>query len=214
MCFWSRKMGDVDTNHMEKVKGLSVSFTRALAALNLSLSTPSVSLHHTAVTGLICTNTNLWWRKKQGRLRIMIRNTWKVSRSYQLPSQTTEELYSAGSDRQWMHIELWKNKLHAASSVVTDSCSLPPPAKERKFAGGSGQISEGMANELGDRVKLESPVYRIDQTGDMVVVETVNKQTYTVSGPQHFHCTMQPNSNHLTLRKDSFKISAHFDWKV
>lgn len=38
-----------------------------------------------------------------------------------------------------------------------------------------------MANELGDRVKLQSPVYRIDQTGDMVVVETVDKQTYRVS---------------------------------
>lgn len=38
-----------------------------------------------------------------------------------------------------------------------------------------------MARELGDEVKLQSPVYRIDQTGDMVVVETVNKQTYKVS---------------------------------
>lgn len=38
-----------------------------------------------------------------------------------------------------------------------------------------------MARELGDRVKLQSPVYRIDQTGDMVVVETVDKQTYKVS---------------------------------
>uniref|UniRef100_A0A3P9HRQ5 Amine oxidase n=1 Tax=Oryzias latipes TaxID=8090 RepID=A0A3P9HRQ5_ORYLA len=34
---------------------------------------------------------------------------------------------------------------------------------------------------LGERVKLESPVYRIDQTGDLVVVETVNKETYMVS---------------------------------
>lgn len=46
--------------------------------------------------------------------------------------------------------------------------------------GGSGQISECMAQELGDLVKLNSPVYRIDQTGDMVVVETVDKQTYKV----------------------------------
>lgn len=53
--------------------------------------------------------------------------------------------------------------------------------QERKFVGGSSQISECMARELGDQVKLQSPVYRIDQTGDMVVVETVNKQTYKVS---------------------------------
>ncbi|XP_077436379.1 amine oxidase [flavin-containing] [Vanacampus margaritifer] len=50
--------------------------------------------------------------------------------------------------------------------------------QERKFVGGSGQISECMARELGDRVKLQSPVCRIDQSGDMVVVETTDKQTY------------------------------------
>ncbi|XP_019732506.1 amine oxidase [flavin-containing] [Hippocampus comes] len=50
--------------------------------------------------------------------------------------------------------------------------------QERKFVGGSGQISECMARELGDRVKLQSPVCRIDQSGDMVLVETTDKQTY------------------------------------
>lgn len=47
--------------------------------------------------------------------------------------------------------------------------------------GGSGQISECMARELGERVKLQSAVYRIDQSGDTVVVETVDKQTYKVN---------------------------------
>lgn len=56
--------------------------------------------------------------------------------------------------------------------------------QERKFVGGSGQISECMAEELGERVKLESPVCRIDQSGDAVVVETLDKQTYTVSAPR------------------------------
>lgn len=55
-----------------------------------------------------------------------------------------------------------------------------PPLQERKFAGGSSQISECMAQELGDQVKLQSPVYRIDQSGDVVVVETLDKQTYKV----------------------------------
>ncbi|XP_072301022.1 amine oxidase [flavin-containing] [Eucyclogobius newberryi] len=50
--------------------------------------------------------------------------------------------------------------------------------QERKFQGGSGQISEGMAKELGERVKLQSAVYKIDQSGDNVVVETVDKQIY------------------------------------
>lgn len=47
--------------------------------------------------------------------------------------------------------------------------------------GGSSQISECMAKELGERVKMESPVCKIDQTGDMVEVETLNKETYKVS---------------------------------
>ncbi|KAG9271095.1 amine oxidase [flavin-containing] [Astyanax mexicanus] len=50
--------------------------------------------------------------------------------------------------------------------------------QERKFVGGSSQISECMARELGDRVKLQSAVYSIDQTGDMVVVKTVNDEIY------------------------------------
>ncbi|CAL1582569.1 unnamed protein product [Knipowitschia caucasica] len=50
--------------------------------------------------------------------------------------------------------------------------------QERKFLGGSNQISECMAKELGDRVKLESAVYKIDHSGDTVVVETLDKQIY------------------------------------
>lgn len=55
--------------------------------------------------------------------------------------------------------------------------------QERKFEGGSGQISECMALELGERVKLESPVYSIDQTGQMVLVKTLDNQTYSVRLP-------------------------------
>uniref|UniRef100_A0A3Q3ARW0 Amine oxidase n=1 Tax=Kryptolebias marmoratus TaxID=37003 RepID=A0A3Q3ARW0_KRYMA len=83
--------------------------------------------------------------------------------------------------------------------------------QERKFVGGSSQISECMANELGDRVKLQSPVYRIDQTGDMVVVETVDKQTYrakyvimaTPPGlnlKMHFNPELPPLRNQLIHR--------------
>ncbi|KAG7241348.1 hypothetical protein INR49_025714 [Caranx melampygus] len=82
---------------------------------------------------------------------------------------------------------------------------------ERKFVGGSGQISESMARELGDRVKLQSPVYRIDQSGDTVVVETVNKQTYKakyviVATPpgmnlkMHFNPELPPLRNQLIHR--------------
>lgn len=52
--------------------------------------------------------------------------------------------------------------------------------QERKFEGGANQISECMARELGERVKLESPVFSIDQTGHMVLVKTLDDQTYSV----------------------------------
>ncbi|XP_037095398.1 amine oxidase [flavin-containing] [Syngnathus acus] len=83
--------------------------------------------------------------------------------------------------------------------------------QERKFLGGSGQISECMARELGDRVKLQSPVYRIDQSGDMVLVETTDKQTYMakyviVATPpvlnlkMHFNPELPPLRNQLISR--------------
>lgn len=58
------------------------------------------------------------------------------------------------------------------------SCFSP---QERKFVGGSSQISECMARELGDRVKLQSAVYSIDESGDMVEVKTINEEIYKVS---------------------------------
>ncbi|XP_038616157.1 amine oxidase [flavin-containing] B-like [Tachyglossus aculeatus] len=50
--------------------------------------------------------------------------------------------------------------------------------QERKFVGGSGQVSERIMECLGDRVKLERPVIRIDQSADSVVVETLNREIY------------------------------------
>uniref|UniRef100_A0A673XDB2 Amine oxidase n=1 Tax=Salmo trutta TaxID=8032 RepID=A0A673XDB2_SALTR len=83
--------------------------------------------------------------------------------------------------------------------------------QERKFLGGSSQISECMAKELGERVKMESPVYKIDQTGDMVEVETLNKETYKakyviVATPpglnlkMHFNPELPPLRNQLIHR--------------
>lgn len=52
--------------------------------------------------------------------------------------------------------------------------------QERKFKGGSGQISEKIMERLKGRVRLERPVVRIDQTGDNVIVETLNHEIYEV----------------------------------
>lgn len=56
-----------------------------------------------------------------------------------------------------------------------------------------------MAKELGDLVKMNSPVYRIDQTGDMIVVETLDKQTYKVSA--------QEDKNDLDDARSSRKVA-------
>ncbi|XP_078118793.1 amine oxidase [flavin-containing] [Sander vitreus] len=83
--------------------------------------------------------------------------------------------------------------------------------QERKFVGGSSQISECMARELGERVKLQSPVCRIDQSGDTVAVETLDKVTYTakyviVATPpalnlkMHFNPELPPLRNQLIHR--------------
>lgn len=52
--------------------------------------------------------------------------------------------------------------------------------QERKFVGGSGQISEKIMERLGNRVKLERPVVHIDQSRENVIVETLNHEIYEV----------------------------------
>ncbi|XP_038228801.1 amine oxidase [flavin-containing] B-like isoform X1 [Dermochelys coriacea] len=50
--------------------------------------------------------------------------------------------------------------------------------QERKFVGGSGQISEKLMERLGGRVKLEKPVVCIDQSGEDVIVKTLDHELY------------------------------------
>ncbi|KAI1899630.1 hypothetical protein AGOR_G00063760 [Albula goreensis] len=83
--------------------------------------------------------------------------------------------------------------------------------QERKFVGGSSQISERIANKLGERVKLERAVYSIDHTGSGVVVKTLNEETYeakyviiaTAPGlnlKMHFNPPLPPMRNQLIHR--------------
>nr|KAF6294616.1 monoamine oxidase B [Pipistrellus kuhlii] len=53
--------------------------------------------------------------------------------------------------------------------------------QERKFVGGSGQVCERIMNLLGDQVKLERAVTHIDQTGENILVETLNHEVYEVT---------------------------------
>uniref|UniRef100_A0AAY4DU57 Amine oxidase n=1 Tax=Denticeps clupeoides TaxID=299321 RepID=A0AAY4DU57_9TELE len=83
--------------------------------------------------------------------------------------------------------------------------------QERKFLGGSSQISECMAKELGDRVKMKRAVYSIDQSKDLVEVKTLNDEVYKakyviVAIPPslnlkiHFNPEMPPLRNQLIHR--------------
>lgn len=47
--------------------------------------------------------------------------------------------------------------------------------------GGANQVTERIMELLGERVKLERPVVRIDQTGESVLVETLNHELYEVT---------------------------------
>ncbi|XP_036126716.1 amine oxidase [flavin-containing] B [Molossus molossus] len=61
---------------------------------------------------------------------------------------------------------------------TTRIISISNGGQERKFVGGSSQISERIMDMLGDRVKLERPVTHIDQTGENILVETLNHEVY------------------------------------
>ncbi|XP_077001731.1 amine oxidase [flavin-containing] A isoform X2 [Tamandua tetradactyla] len=56
--------------------------------------------------------------------------------------------------------------------------SVTNGGQERKFVGGSGQVSERIMDLLGDCVKLKRPVTYIDQSGDNIIVETLNHELY------------------------------------
>ncbi|KAJ7403331.1 Amine oxidase [flavin-containing] B [Pitangus sulphuratus] len=83
--------------------------------------------------------------------------------------------------------------------------------QERKFVGGAGQISEKMMERLGGRVKLRKPVVRIDQSGESVVVETLDHELYegkyvisaippALSLKIHFNPPLPPMRNQLINR--------------
>ncbi|XP_021528957.2 amine oxidase [flavin-containing] B isoform X2 [Aotus nancymaae] len=61
---------------------------------------------------------------------------------------------------------------------ITRVISTTNGGQERKFVGGSGQVTERIMDLLGDRVKLERPVICIDQTGEYVLVKTLNHEMY------------------------------------
>ncbi|XP_077783503.1 amine oxidase [flavin-containing] A-like [Podarcis muralis] len=70
---------------------------------------------------------------------------------------------------------LWYVKLCGGTTRIF---SVTNGGQERKFVGGSGQITEKIMALLKGTVKLERPVIHIDHSGDSVIVETLNHETY------------------------------------
>ncbi|XP_030058393.1 amine oxidase [flavin-containing] A-like [Microcaecilia unicolor] len=70
---------------------------------------------------------------------------------------------------------LWYAKLCGG---IVRMFSITNGGQERKFVGGSGQISEKIMERLEGRVKLERPVVSINQSGDSVIVETLNHEIH------------------------------------
>ncbi|XP_042539566.1 amine oxidase [flavin-containing] A [Dipodomys spectabilis] len=89
--------------------------------------------------------------------------------------------------------------------------SVSNGGQERKFVGGSGQVSERIMDLLGDRVKLSRPVTYIDHSGENIIVETLNHEVYeckyiisaippTLTAKIHFKPELPSERNQLIQR--------------
>ncbi|XP_057574900.1 amine oxidase [flavin-containing] A [Hippopotamus amphibius kiboko] len=89
--------------------------------------------------------------------------------------------------------------------------SITNGGQERKFVGGSGQVSERIMQLLGDRVKLRCPVTYVDQSGDNIIIETLNHEVYecqyvisaippTLTAKIHFRPELPSERNQLIQR--------------
>ncbi|XP_055987191.1 amine oxidase [flavin-containing] A [Sorex fumeus] len=89
--------------------------------------------------------------------------------------------------------------------------SVTNGGQERKFVGGSGQVSERIMALLGDSVKLNSPVTYVDQSGEIIVIETLNHEQYqckyvisaippALTAKIHFKPPLPPERNQLIQR--------------
>uniref|UniRef100_A0A8C2UQK3 Amine oxidase n=2 Tax=Chinchilla lanigera TaxID=34839 RepID=A0A8C2UQK3_CHILA len=89
--------------------------------------------------------------------------------------------------------------------------SVSNGGQERKFKGGSGQVSERIMGLLGDRVKLNCPVTYVDQSGDNIIIETLSHEHYecryvisaippTLTAKIHFKPELPPERTQLIQR--------------
>nr|XP_005001612.2 LOW QUALITY PROTEIN: amine oxidase [flavin-containing] A-like [Cavia porcellus] len=103
---------------------------------------------------------------------------------------------------------LWYVKQCGGTSRIF---SITNGGQERKFKGGSGQVSERIMGLLGDRVKLNCPVTYVDQSGGNIIIETLNHERYecryvisaippTLTAKIHFRPELPPERTQLIQR--------------
>ncbi|KAM9181446.1 amine oxidase [flavin-containing] A [Dugong dugon] len=103
---------------------------------------------------------------------------------------------------------LWYVKQCGGSTRIF---SVTNGGQERKFVGGSGQVSERIMDLLGERVKLSCPVSYVDQSGANIIVETLNHEVYeckyvisaippVLTSKIHFRPELPPERNQLIQR--------------
>ncbi|KAJ8253043.1 hypothetical protein GJAV_G00208500 [Gymnothorax javanicus] len=172
---------------------------------------------------------NLWRTMDEMGMEIPMEAPWRAPHAEEWDHMTMKELFDklcwTRAARQFADLFVNVNvtsEPHEVSALwflwYVKQCggtmrifSTTNGGQERKFAGGSSQISEGMAKMLGDRVKLQRAVYSIDQTGSGVVVKTLNQETYeakyviiatapALNLKMHFNPPLPPMRNQLIHR--------------
>ncbi|XP_035250045.1 amine oxidase [flavin-containing]-like [Anguilla anguilla] len=139
---------------------------------------------------------NLWRTMDQMGMEIPVEAPWRAPHAEEWDKITMKELFDklcwTRAARQFATLFVNVNvtsEPHEVSALwflwYVKQCggtmrifSTTNGGQERKFVGGSSQISERMADMLGSRVKLQRAVYSIDQSGSGVVVKTLNEETY------------------------------------
>ncbi|XP_041114988.1 amine oxidase [flavin-containing] [Polyodon spathula] len=172
---------------------------------------------------------NLWRKMDEMGKEIPREAPWKAPHAEEWDKMTMKELFNklcwTSTARKFANLFVNVNvtsEPHEVSALwflwyvkqcggTTRIFSTTNGGQERKFVGGSGQLSERLMDRLGDRVKLERPVCSIDQSGDNVVVETLNHEKYeakyviiatapALNLKMHFKPPMPPLRNQLIHR--------------
>ncbi|GAB1302654.1 Amine oxidase [Apodemus speciosus] len=145
---------------------------------------------------------NLWRTMDKMGKEIPVEAPWQARHAEEWDKMTMKELIDK---------ICWTKTAREFAYLFVNINVTSEPHEERKFLGGSGQVSERIAALLGDKVKLNSPVTYIDQTDDNIIIETLNHDHYeckyvisaippVLTAKIHFKPELPPERNQLIQR--------------